>query len=299
MILLKDIVHVPNEELRNLLLLFLTNENFEIIEKKVCELKCKGIIAQNSNILNDIKTLILNFTDRFWAPIIIEEYASLLNSSKKLSYRDFFLRKNLWQKKNGYIKNKYAYELCFLKKLLQKEKSNFLLFFNRLFEDCLEIRSIFAIKEPLEKLSGNLSDRHGFGSVLELNFTDGRKIIYKPRSAINDLFLTEYIKILKLDTIYNIHIPKAIDKQKYSWYEFIEHTVCKRKSELENFYRNSGAVLAVLDSLNYTDGHNENFICATPFWYLIDSETILTNLSYFSDKVDFFMDLNLLELFKN
>ena len=100
MILLKDIVHVPNEELRNLLLLFLTNENFEIIEKKVCELKCKGIIAQNSNILNDIKTLILNFTDRFWAPIIIEEYASLLNSSKKLSYRDFFLRKNLWQKKH-------------------------------------------------------------------------------------------------------------------------------------------------------------------------------------------------------
>ena len=76
MIFLKDIVHVPNEELRNLLLLFLTNENFKIIEKKVCELKCKGIIAQNSNILNDIKTLILNFTDRFWAPIIIEEYAS-------------------------------------------------------------------------------------------------------------------------------------------------------------------------------------------------------------------------------
>ncbi len=34
MIFLKDIVHVPNEELRNLLLLFLTNENFEIIEKK-------------------------------------------------------------------------------------------------------------------------------------------------------------------------------------------------------------------------------------------------------------------------
>ncbi len=85
-------------------------------------MKCKGIIAQNSNILNDIKTLILNFTDRFWAPIIIEEYASLLNSFKKLSYRDFFLRKNLWQKKNGYIKNKYAYELCFLKKLLQKRK---------------------------------------------------------------------------------------------------------------------------------------------------------------------------------
>ena len=84
----------------------------------------------------------------------------------------------------------------FFKEIIAKRKKViFLLFFNRLFEDYLEIRSIFAIKEPLEKLSGNLSDRHGFGSVLELNFTDGRKIIYKPRSAINDLFLTEYIKI--------------------------------------------------------------------------------------------------------
>lgn len=53
-------------------------------------------------------------------------------------------------KEKRIYKNKYAYELCFLKKLLQKEKSNFLLFFNRLFEDYLEIRSIFAIKEPLE-----------------------------------------------------------------------------------------------------------------------------------------------------
>lgn len=37
----------------------------------------------------------------------------------------------------------------FFKEIIAR-KSNFLLFFNRLFEDYLEIRSIFAIKEPLE-----------------------------------------------------------------------------------------------------------------------------------------------------
>lgn len=165
------------------------------------------------------------------------------------------------------------------------------MFLNRLLEDYSEICSTFAINEPLKKISGNLSDRHGGGSVLELSFLDGRKIIYKPRSAINDIFLAEYIDLLNLDKAYEMHIPQVIDKKKYSWCEFIEYTVCDKKSDLKDFYRNCGAVLAVLDSLNYTDGHNENFICAAPFWYLIDSETILTNLSYFSDKVDFFYGL--------
>ena len=34
MTFLKDIAHVPSEELRNLLLLFLAKENFKTIEKK-------------------------------------------------------------------------------------------------------------------------------------------------------------------------------------------------------------------------------------------------------------------------
>lgn len=104
MTLLKDIVYAPNEELRNLFLLFITDESFEIVEEKVRALECKEIIAQNSEIVKDIKSLILNFVDRFWVPVIIEEYTSLLDSSKKLSYRDFFLRKELWQKKRIYKK---------------------------------------------------------------------------------------------------------------------------------------------------------------------------------------------------
>lgn len=288
MTLLKDIAGVPDAELRPLLLLFFAKESFKIIEKKIYTLKYKGVIEKNSDIFSDIKSLIISYVDRFWAPIVIEEYVSFFNSSG-MGYREFFLRKDLWQRKKGGIDDKYACELCFLKKLLQKEKYNFLLFLDRFFQDYQEICSVFTINAPLVSISGNLSDRHGQGSVLELSFSGGQKIIYKTRSAINDLFLSDYVKILDLDSV--VHIPLAIDKKEYSWYEFVEYVECQKKKDLENFYRNAGSVLAVLDSLNYTDGHNENFICSSPYWYLIDSETILTNLSYFSDKINFFYDL--------
>lgn len=270
---------------------FFTKETFSIIEKRVCILKQEDFIAETANILDDIKNIILEFADRFWVPIIIEEYVSFCNSSRNLGYKDFFLRRELWQRKNNRIIDKYTYELYFLKRMLQKEKRNMCLFLDRFFKDYSEICSGFGIDKPLEKISGNLSDRHGVGSVLELSFCGGQKIIYKPRSAINDLFLTDYVKTLNLDSVYRMRIPRAIDKRTYSWSEFIEYKACENNKSLESFYRNAGATLAILDSLNYTDGHNENFICSSPFLYLIDSETILTNLSYFNGRVDFFYGL--------
>ncbi|MBN2675650.1 MAG: DUF4135 domain-containing protein, partial [Alphaproteobacteria bacterium] len=85
------------------------------------------------------------------------------------------------------------------------------------------------------------------------------------------------------------------------WHEYIPHKKYTEKENLKLFYKNTGALLAICDSLNYTDGHSENFVCSeNKKLVLIDSETIFTNLSYFQEiKLDFFFDLEFTGMIQN
>ena len=49
--------------------------------------------------------------------------------------------------------------------------------------------------------------------------------------------------------------------------------------EMRNYYKRSGSMLAVLDTLNYCDGHCENLIAHGEYPYLIDSETLFQNFT--------------------
>lgn len=295
MLFMQDINNVPNNQLRLQLLLHITKQNFDSINKKIAILKKKNIVSPSSKIEDDIKNIIGKFIDLFWVPVIVEEID--LANQKIKSYRDFFKNTLLWNQNLNYLQTKYPQELFFLTNLIKQEKKNFLLFLNRLEKDYTEITNFMDIKFPLTSILGNLSDRHQNGSVLELNFYN-KKLIYKPKNAITDLFVTQYINTISTENESSYFLPKVLNKNDYSWHQFIKYINCKKAKDLNTFYYNYGKLLAILDSLNYTDGHNENFICSAPYLYLIDSETILTNLSYYENKINFFYNLEFTGMIK-
>lgn len=140
----------------------------------------------------------------------------------------------------------------------------------------------------LTEILASGSDKHCNGrQVVFLMFQDGKRIVYKPRNLQTDLLLSDYIEALDLTGPYQPRLAKVVHSgPHYGWCEHISHTPCRAPGEIKDFHKNTGAILAILDSLNFTDGHHENFIACGPKLILIDCETILTNLSYYEGKID-------------
>lgn len=93
---------------------------------------------------------------------------------------------------------------------------------------------------------------------------------------IAELFY-EFCDHLNLEQPYNLKPIKVLPMEGYGWVEFIEKKECETLSQVQNFYRRSGSLLAIADCLNFTDGHCENLIAKADTPYLIDFETFFQN----------------------
>lgn len=140
------------------------------------------------------------------------------------------------------------------------------------------------------------SDVHNNGQyTIIVRLKGHKKIVFKPREPINEEFLIALSDLINgEDDVYNISVPQIIKTSgEYFWSEYIEHKQYETREALENFFTNAGSILALMDVLNYSDGHNENFIAGDNHkLVLIDPETIFVNLSYFKENgCDFYYDL--------
>lgn len=122
-------------------------------------------------------------------------------------------------------------------------------------------------------------DTHKQGKTVSiLEFTNGYKIVYKPRSLGVDL---AFQKLLTWLNQKGLHAPyrsiKMIDRQHYGWMEFIPYQECQTTDEVKRFYRRQGGYLALLYLLNANDFHFENLIACGEHPYLIDLESLFHN----------------------
>jgi lantibiotic modifying enzyme len=65
--------------------------------------------------------------------------------------------------------------------------------------------------------------------------------------------------------------------EEYGWIKVIENLSCNSIEEIVFFYQKAGALLAIADTLNYTDGHCENVIAQGMYPILLDGETFFQN----------------------
>lgn len=129
----------------------------------------------------------------------------------------------------------------------------------------------------VNKIGGDLSDPHNFGhSVQIITFEDESKIVYKPKDLRLDVAWNNLIESFNANQPpIDLKPVKTISSEDYGWTEFIPHTSCETKQDFENFYRRSGAWLAIFHLFASSDMHFENIIACGAYPVPIDLEMIL------------------------
>lgn len=134
---------------------------------------------------------------------------------------------------------------------------------------------------PVVSITTGLSDRHNGGqSVATLTFTNGRQLIYKPRSVKPEIFFNRTLDwINRRGLTLKLKAIRALDRRAYGWMEFVPHHDCEHVSEVSHFYHRAGALLAVLHACGVSDIHYENVIAAGEHPVVVDLETLLADRS--------------------
>lgn len=118
------------------------------------------------------------------------------------------------------------------------------------------------------------ADSHCNGrSVAIIKFRHGLKLVYKPRPAkVNVRFQQLLLWLNQLDAPITQYSMTVIDRNDYSWSEFVPSKPCKTEEDLKRFYLRQGSYLAIIYILNGVDFHRENLIAFGEYPVLVDLE---------------------------
>ncbi|HEX2915075.1 MAG TPA: type 2 lanthipeptide synthetase LanM family protein [Chloroflexia bacterium] len=154
-----------------------------------------------------------------------------------------------------------------------------LTFLRHLCADWQTLRAEFSPEsEPgqLVSFEGGVGDVHRQGqSVLRLTFSNGLRLVYKPRSLALDAHFQALLAWLNdQPEVLPFRIVKIIDRGEYGWSEFVSPAECENRMQVEGFYHRQGAYLALLHVLQATDFHSENLIASGEHPVMIDMEAL-------------------------
>lgn len=121
------------------------------------------------------------------------------------------------------------------------------------------------------------SDKHRGQQSLLMTFNDGSKWVYKPRDLKTEVLFARFIQHLDLPDPYNLKPTTVLARENYGWMKFEPHFPCENLQKVRDYFSRAGVLLAVTDTLNFTDGHFENLIASGPYPVLIDGETLFQN----------------------
>lgn len=117
-------------------------------------------------------------------------------------------------------------------------------------------------------------DSHSGRSVTILEFEDGNKLVYKPRSLAVDKRYYDFLSWLNQFDLPYMQVIRTIDRKEYGWSEFVQFSECKSLEEVERFYFRMGVHLAIMYLFNATDFHYENIIAMGEQPVIIDLESL-------------------------
>ncbi|MET7668337.1 type 2 lanthipeptide synthetase LanM family protein [Micromonospora luteifusca] len=128
----------------------------------------------------------------------------------------------------------------------------------------------------IAEVSFGAGDTHRGGrSVAVLTFTDGRKLVYKPRSLSVETHFNEVLRWLNKKGLRHPLRPLlVIDRGGYGWVEHVAAVSCQDEDQLDRFFCRQGAYLALIYALCGSDMHLENVIAAGEHPVVVDLEAI-------------------------
>lgn len=136
-------------------------------------------------------------------------------------------------------------------------------------------------KAKVAKIEGDLSDPHNGGySVKIVTFTDGSRVVYKPKCLQAELAWQRLIKRLNLASPpIELKNARVLVRDGYGWAEFVDHTGCADLESCRRYFRRAGSWLALFHIFAANDMHQENIIAVGDHPVPIDLETILQSPS--------------------
>jgi type 2 lantibiotic biosynthesis protein LanM len=114
----------------------------------------------------------------------------------------------------------------------------------------------------------------GGRTVAVVRFTDGTRVVYKPRPGELQAHLGQLLAWYR-DRLpqWAPRLPRTLLRSGYCWEEFVTARPCTDIEAVERFYRRQGTLLAVLYVLGCTDVHYENLIAHAEEPLVVDIET--------------------------
>ena len=197
-----------------------------------------------------------------------EEYESYCRILKDRQYIDA-----IYQKYPGlfrYLEKLEEIQIFFWKELLE-----------RLINDWRQIKDYFQLDEKSVILSVRRSgsDLHCNGkSVVIVETNQEKKILYKPHSLENEIFLQNMVTGIYRDLGLKEFCYLELEKNGYGWVEEVTWKECKSEDKVGLFYQRTGILAAVAYILGMGDLHYENIIAHGEFPVIIDAETLFQNM---------------------
>jgi lantibiotic modifying enzyme len=157
-------------------------------------------------------------------------------------------------------------------------------------EACLELLGRFAADRaaivgellggtdpgPVVAIEPGLGDPHQRGrTVAAVCFTDGRKVIYKPRPMTAHIVFRRLADWLNgLVPAAGLRMPAVAPRAGYGWLEFVASQPLRGPGAAAEFYWRAGVLLAALYATHAADMHSENLIANGTVPVLVDVETL-------------------------
>lgn len=123
----------------------------------------------------------------------------------------------------------------------------------------------------------DLSDPHnGLRTVAVVTFESGRKLVYKPRPLAMDAAFAAFLAALNATGVLpNLYAPRTLERPGYGWCEWVESRLPADAAEWDALARRTGALLAVVFTLEGVDVHDDNIVFSGPDPVIVDAETML------------------------
>ncbi|MEV0731948.1 type 2 lanthipeptide synthetase LanM family protein [Polymorphospora sp. NPDC050346] len=153
-------------------------------------------------------------------------------------------------------------------------------FVERLLTDLPTLRETFdgswqGLADVAEVGFGAGDTHRGGRTVAVVTFTDGRKIVYKPRNLGVERHFNQVLDWLNTHGLrHPLRLLTVLDRGEYGWVEHVAVTSCQDEAQVGRFFWRQGAYLALFYALRGSDLHLENVIAAGEHPVIIDLEAI-------------------------
>ena len=218
--------------------------------------------------------------DQLFIPVCVHEVqrakeeGTLKGASSISRYENFFHQGGI-----GRINENYPLLFEIAATLVDASSTCADLCVRRFHQDRDEIAAFLGVdRVALKSISpAGMGDRHRGSQALVIELVGGSRLLYKCVDLTPDWLYGRFLDFFDRSYPFDGRLMGVLRRGEYGWIEYIHHDPCSSLKEVERYYVRAGALLALGEALNYSDGHAENLIASGASPVLLDGETLFQN----------------------